>query len=256
MGESREQNKYTSLIIVLSVLLAISLVAGATFAWFASSQEKLRTISLGDPVVVNIAQNSEGEIRPVGAEIPFVINGDHLLPGMKINTYAAVKFQESQTPAILRVKVIATVEGGTASTDEIADLATELNDQIYNKAYGYIEEGAKWMFDSTSGWWYYTGGTNNDFVTPRNSICESINCENGPILEFLDPYKKDQFIYLPGYVDNKFATAKVTFWFSVQAVQAIIPSDSNDPNSGFMVTTIENVEQIFNEAFAGSGSNI
>lgn len=256
MRESKEQNKYTSLIIVLSVLLAISLVAGATFAWFASSQEKLRTISLGDPVVVNIAQNANGEIRPAGAEIPFVIDGEHLLPGMKVNTYAAVKFQESHTPAILRVKLTATVEGGTASTDEIADLAAELNQQIYDKAYGYIEEGAKWMLDPTSGWWYYTGGTNNDFVTPRNSICESINCESGPILEFLDPYNKNQFVYLPGYVDNKFATAKVTFWFSVQAVQAIIPSDSDDPNSGFMITTIDNVEKIFKEAFAGSDSNI
>jgi len=68
MKESKEQNKYTSLIIVLSVLLAISLVAGATFAWFASSQEKLRTISLGDPVVVNIAQDSTGVIKPSGAE--------------------------------------------------------------------------------------------------------------------------------------------------------------------------------------------
>ena len=129
MKESKEQNKYTSLIIVLSVLLAISLVAGATFAWFASSQEKLRTISLGDPVVVNIAQDSTGVIKPSGAEIPFTIAGNHLLPGMKVNTYAAVKFQQSHTPAVLRVKLTATVEGGTASTDEIADLATELNQQ-------------------------------------------------------------------------------------------------------------------------------
>ena len=256
MKESKEQNKYTSLIIVLSVLLAISLVAGATFAWFASSQEKLRTISLGDPVVVNIAQDSTGVIKPSGAEIPFTIAGNHLLPGMKVNTYAAVKFQQSHTPAVLRVKLTATVEGGTASTDEIADLATELNQQIYDKAYGYIEEGAKWMLDPTSGWWYYTGGSNNDFVTPRNSICESINCEEGPLLEFLDPYKKDQYVYLPSYVDNKFATSVITFWFSVQAVQAIIPSDSDDPNSGFMVNTIDNVEKVFKEAFAGSDSNI
>lgn len=256
MNESKEQNKYTSLIIVLSVLLAISLVAGATFAWFASSQEKLRTISLGDPVVVNISQNSTGQIKPVGAEIPFVINGERLLPGMRINTYAAVKFQESRTPALLRVKLIATVEGGTASTEEIASLAAVLNQQIYDRANGYVEEGYKWMLDSTSGWWYYTGGTNNDFVTPRNSICESINCEAGPILDFLDPYNKGQFVYLPGSVDNKFATAKVTFWFAVQAVQALIPSDSADPNGGFMVPTIENAERVFKEAFSGSDSNI
>lgn len=256
MKESREQNKYTSLIIVLSVLLAISLVAGATFAWFASSQEKLRTISLGDPVVVNIAQDSTGNIKPAGADIPFSINGDHLLPGMRINTYAAVKFQQSLTPAVLRVKITATVEGGTASTDEIAKVANELNTQLYDKAYGYIDDGAKWINDPTTGWWYYTGGNNNDFVTPRNSICESINCENGPLLEFLDPYLKDQFVYLPTYVDNKFATAKVTFWFSVQAVQALIPADDNDPNSGFLINTINNVEKIFQEAFAGSDSNI
>ncbi len=76
------------------------------------------------------------------------------------------------------------------------------------------------------------------------------------LLEFLDPYKKDQYVYLPTYVDNKFATSVITFWFSVQAVQAIIPSDSDDPNSGFMVNTIDNVEKVFKEAFAGSDSNI
>ena len=254
MKESKEINKYTSLIIVLSVLLAISLVAGATFAWFASSQEKLRTISLGDPVVVNIAQNSSGEIKPAGAEIPFVIAGDHLLPGMKINTYAAVKFQASKTPAIVRVKLTATVEGGTAATDEIAQLTDELNQQIYDKAYGFIDEGAKWMHDPSTGWWYYTGGTNNDFVTPRNSVCESIDCTSGPVLDFLNPYTKDQFVYLPIYIDNKFSTAVVTFWFSVQAVQAIIPEDDED--GGFMINTVQNVEQIFKEAFAGSDSNI
>ena len=74
MKVSREINKYTSLIIVLSVLLAISLVAGATFAWFASTDRNVTTINLGDPVVVNIAQNDNGEILPDGADLPFTID--------------------------------------------------------------------------------------------------------------------------------------------------------------------------------------
>ena len=248
MRESKELNKYTSLIIVLSVLLAISLIAGATFAWFASSQDKSKAITLGDPVVVNIAQDRDGNLRPVGAEIPFTINGDHLLPGMKINPYAAVKFQASLTPAILRVKLSVTVEGGTASTDEISQLVSEINQQIATQGYGFSSGAANWMLDTDSGWWYYTGGEVNDFVTPKNSVLKSIDCSGAPLITFMDP-AQDQVVYLPSYVDNKFATASVTFWFSVQAVQAILPSDSEE-GDGFMINTIANAEHVFEEAFA------
>ena len=61
---------------------------------------------------------------------------------------------------------------------------------------------------------------------------------------------------MPTIVDNKFSTAKVTFWFSVQAIQALIPSSPEDNTGTYMVTTIRNVESIFAEAFAGSDSNI
>ncbi len=254
MKVSKEINKYTSLIIVLSVLLAISLVAGATFAWFASTDRSTTTINLGDPVVVNIVEKDDGTILPDGAELPFVINNDHLLPGMRINTYASVKFQASRTPALLRVKLNVSVEGGSASQAEITELATNLNEQIYNKAI-FDGESYSWCYDPDTGWWYYTNG-NNDLQDYKNSTVEQINCELGPIIDFLNPYTKNQYLIMPSTVDNKFSSAKVTFWFSVQAVQALIPADDDDPTGTYLVTTIRNVENVFKEAFAGSDSNI
>lgn len=254
MKLSKEINKYTSLIIVLSVLLAISLVTGATFAWFASTDRNITSINLGDPVVVNIAEKDDGTILPDGAELPFVINNERLLPGMRVNTYAAVKFQESRTPALLRVKLNVTVEGGSASQAEITELATNLNTQIYTKA-SFDGEGMPWVYDDESGWWYYTNG-NNDRLNVKNSTCEQINCETGPLISFLDPYNKSQYLKMPYSIDNKFSSAKVVFWFSVQSVQGLIPASETDPTGTYLVTTIRNVESVFNEAFAGSDSNI
>lgn len=254
MKLSKEINKYTSLIIVLSVLLAISLVAGATFAWFASTDRAVTTINLGDPVVVNIVEKDDGTILADGAELPFVINNERLLPGMRINTYAAAKFQPSMTPALLRVKLNVSVEGGSASQAEITELAEALNSQIFAKA-SFDGEGYPWCYDTETGWWYYTNG-NNDQQDYKNSLVENINCETGPIIEFLNPYTKNQYLLMPSDVDNKFSTAKVTFWFAVQAVQALIPASDDDPTGTYLVTTIRNVERVFNEAFAGSDSNI
>ena len=254
MKLSKEINKYTSLIIVLSVLLAISLVTGATFAWFASSERKVTTISLGDPVVVNIAANSSGTILMDGEDLPFTINNEHLLPGMRINTFAAVKFQESTTPAVVRVKLNVSVEGGAASQAEIAELASELNAQIHTKA-GFDGEGIPWIYDTESGWWYYTDGE-NDLSNVKNSTCKQIDCTLGPVIDFLNPYTKNQFLLLPTSIDNRFTSARITFWFSVQAVQALIPASEEDPNGTYLTTTIANVEEVFREAFAGSDSNI
>lgn len=251
MKLSKEINKYTSLIIVLSVLLAISLVAGATFAWFASTDRAVTTINLGDPVVVNIVEKDDGTILADGAELPFVINNERLLPGMRINTYAAAKFQPSMTPALLRVKLNVSVEGGSASQAEITELVKALNQQISDRA-GF---DGSWCYDTETGWWYYTNG-NNDYQNVKNSLVENINCETGPIIEFLNPYTKNQHLQMPTNIDNKFSTAKVTFWFAVQAVQALIPADDNDPSGTYLITTIRNVERVFNEAFAGSDSNI
>ena len=260
MKISREINKYTSLIIVLSVLLAISLVAGTTFAWFASSEKKATTISLGDPVVVNIAANSGGDILMDHEELPFVINNERLLPGMRINTFAAVKFRESTTPALLRVRLSVSVEGGAASQDEIRELAEELNNQIHTKAslVSYVggdgDAIIPWIYDSSTGWWYYTEGQ-NDFSNVKNSTVKEIDCTLGPVVDFLNPYTKNQFLLLPSSIDNRFTSAKITFWFSVQAVQALIPASEEDPTGTYLETTIANVESVFTEAFAGSESN-
>lgn len=258
MKFSKEINKYTSLIIVLSVLLAISLVTGATFAWFASSEREVTTVTLGDPVVVNITEKTDGTILPDGAELPFTINNVRLMPGMQIKTYASVKFQESKTPALLRVKLNIAVESSGATTTEIAELVNSLNNQIIEKALKFDTEKYSlplWVLDTSSGWWYYTGGKSLDNDDLQNTLVEHINCETGPIVDFLNPYSKGQNLIFPTEVDNKFSGSKITFWFSVQAIQAKIPVSEDDTTGEYMVTTIRNVESVFNEAFAGNESN-
>jgi hypothetical protein len=89
----------------------------------------------------------------------------------------------------------------------------------------------------------------------ESSIVAAIDCETGPIISFLNPYEADQYLLLPTAIDNRYSTAKVTFWFSVQAVQALIPTNEEDPTGEYIVTTIRNVETVFQEAFAGSDSN-
>lgn len=259
MKFSKEINKYTSLIIVLSVLLAISLVAGATFAWFASTERELTTVTLGDPVVVNITERTDGTILPDGAELPFTINNVRLMPGMQIKTYAAVKFQASATPALLRVKLNITVESSGATTNEIAELVTSLNNQIYEKALKFDDEEYSlplWVLDRETGWWYYTAGKSLDNDDTKNTLVEHIDCQTGPIIDFLNPYSKGQNLIFPTEVDNKFSGAKITFWFSVQAIQAKLPISEDDTTGEYMVTTIRNVESVFNEAFAGDESNV
>ncbi len=258
MKFSKEINKYTSLIIVLSVLLAISLVAGATFAWFASVDREVTEIKLGDPVVVNIAEQTDGTILPDGADLPFTINNVKLLPGMQIKTYASVKFQPSKTPALLRVKLNISVESSGATTGEIAALVNNLNDQIMQKALKFNDEEYSlplWIYDADSGWWYYTGGESLDNNDPKNTLVKSIDCTAGPLIDFLNPYTKGQNLIFPTDVDNKFSGSKITFWFSVQAIQAKIPVSEDDTTGEFRVTTIRQFEEVFDEAFAGDLSN-
>lgn len=259
MKFSKEINKYTSLIIVLSVLLAISLIAGATFAWFASTDRENTTITLGDPVVVNIVEQTDGTILPDGAELPFVINNAKLLPGMQIKTYASVRFQESRTPALLRVKLNVSVESSGASSSEVAELTENLRNQIIDKALKFDPEDYSlplWVLDSSTGWWYYTAGESLDNNDTKNTLVKAIDCSTGPVIDFLNPYTRSQNIIFPTTVDNKFADSKVTFWFSVQAIQAKIPVSEDDTTGAFVTTTIRNVEHVFTEAFAGSDSNI
>ena len=259
MKFSKEINKYTSLIIVLSVLLAISLVAGATFAWFASTEREVTTITLGDPVVVNIVEQTDGTILADGAELPFIINNQRLMPGMQIKTFASVRFQESKTPALLRVKLNVSVESSGASSAEVADLVENLNNQIIDKALKFDTELYSlplWVLDTSTGWWYYTGGDSLDNNDTKNTLVKAIDCTTGPVIDFLNPYTKSQSVIFPTTVDNKFSSSKVTFWFSVQAIQAKIPVSEDDTTGEFVVTTIRNVEDVFAEAFAGSDSNI
>lgn len=249
--QQKRLNKYTTIIVVLAVLLALSLMLGVTFAWFASTDEKDKNYYMGDAITLKIAKNNAGDVLADGEDLPFVVDGNYLLPGMKINTFAGVKFAKSNNPALLRVKLTVSVtdgEGGTATEADKLSLQNDLNNKINE-----IIIKTRWV--QKDGWFYYLSDSGLNEVV-ENSMLEKIECsdEEGALIKFLDPYNPDnpQKISIPSTIKNNMSKCKVTFTFSAQAVQAYIPNitDPNDINS--MPTTIANAQTLFNECFAVS----
>lgn len=255
----QKSNKYTVTIIILTVLLAISLVVGTTFAWFASNDTASRTITLGDPVELNIVDqtlNSSDSFKFA------FIAGDLLVPGMKINVFAKAQFKQSNTPALLRAKINVSVKDSTASPQDVADLQASLNASLQDTV--ATTGNYKWVFnggENGDGWWYYLG--TNQIVTEdiTQSVMQRIYNSNEDkslrTISFIDGY----FIF-PTTVGNTFAHSKLTFTFEVEGLQAILPSfDEPDkinenepigsPFEGSRINKITNVASVFNAAFAG-----
>jgi predicted ribosomally synthesized peptide with SipW-like signal peptide len=254
----QKSNRYTVTIIVLSVLLAISLVVGTTFAWFASNDTASRTITLGDPVELNIVDQ---ELNSSDSFKFAFIAGDLLVPGMKVNVFAKAQFKQSNTPALLRAKINVAVKDSTASPQDIADLQASLNASL--QASVATSGNYKWVFnggEDGDNWWYYLG--TNPVVTEdiTQSVMQRIynNNEDKALrtITFIDGF----FIF-PTSVDNTFAHSKITFTFEVEGLQAILPafdepgsSSENEPIGspfeGSRINKIANVSNIFNAAFA------
>ncbi len=101
--------------IVLSVLLIMSLTAGATLAWFSSRDAGVRTLTMGEAVVVTISdQNASQTYRQGDGQLSMILPVDEatngLLPGMSITPNLKVQLQGSNTNALLRARFITTVE--------------------------------------------------------------------------------------------------------------------------------------------------
>ena len=101
--------------IVLSVLLIMSLTAGATLAWFSSRDAGSRTLTMGEAVVVTISdQNADQTYRQGNGQLAMALPVDEttngLLPGMSVTPNLKVQLQGSNTNALLRARFITTVE--------------------------------------------------------------------------------------------------------------------------------------------------
>lgn len=96
--------------IVLSVLLIMSVTAGATLAWFASRDNATNTLVMGEAVVVTIGEDYKQGDGSLAMTLPVDPTTGGLLPGMAITPNVRVHLQESNTNALLRARFITTVE--------------------------------------------------------------------------------------------------------------------------------------------------
>lgn len=96
--------------IVLSVLLIMSVTAGATLAWFASRDSASTTLTMGEAVVVTVGEDYKQGDGSLAMTLPVDPTTGGLLPGMAITPNVRVHLQESNTNALVRARFITTVE--------------------------------------------------------------------------------------------------------------------------------------------------
>ena len=248
-------NKYTILIVILSVLLAISLIAGTTFAWFISTDVASRNITLGDPVELNIVDATGTEIVGDGHNLPITIAGSRLMPGMQINVLSRVKFTQSNTPAILRAKIEVSITNATATQQEIDTLQAQLQQDVNGIV---VSSGLlKWVYNASDEWWYFVG-SNSVLAPVEYTELQRINTEGVTDESRMVTLINSAFTF-PSNVGNEFANALITFNAVFQGLQGYLPAydgeltDENELIGGFYYrrNRISNVYEIFNEAFGG-----
>lgn len=119
--------------IVLSVLLIMSVTAGATLAWFASRDSATASLTMGEAVVVTIGEDYKQGDGSLTMALP-VPDGEGMLPGMSVTPNIKVQLQRSSTNALLRARFITTVE----YPDKYED-AAYTDRTKYPNATGYTE---------------------------------------------------------------------------------------------------------------------
>ena len=146
----------TVAIIVLSVLLVASIAIGATLAFFTAQADVTGTITLGDPVNIQITQG--------GSAVSTLTFTDDAMPGTVYSQAIGVLVPADTSDSLLRAKIVLTDDAGAAS--DVTATAT-----------------GTWVNNATDGYYYYNGvataGDSIDFITsitvPTTLTNESAN---------------------------------------------------------------------------------
>ena len=96
--------------IVLSVLLIMSVTAGATLAWFGSRDAASASLTMGEAIVVTVGEDYKQGEGNLAMNLPVDQATGGLLPGMSVVPNVKVQLQQSNTNALLRARFITTVE--------------------------------------------------------------------------------------------------------------------------------------------------
>ena len=112
-------------IVVLSVLLVASIAIGATLAFFSAETDVTGTITLGDPVNVEITQG--------GASVSSLTFTGDAMPGTVFDQPIGVSVPANTSNALLRAKLLLTTDDG--ATTEITATTNNAwqkgNDEYY-----------------------------------------------------------------------------------------------------------------------------
>lgn len=108
---TKKSNASMLAIISLSVLLGLSIIFGVTAAFFAANQAATGTITLGDPVNINITQG--------GASVSSLTFSGLALPGTVYDQEIGITMPAATSDAVVRGKLTITNADG-ASTNVLA----------------------------------------------------------------------------------------------------------------------------------------
>lgn len=112
----KKTNPATIAIIVLSVLLLASIVFGVTLAYFSADADVTGTITLGNPVNVNITQG--------GASVSTLTFDGTAMPGSVYDQAIGVSIPADTSDALLRAKIQLTGTDGD-TTNIVATTASD-----------------------------------------------------------------------------------------------------------------------------------
>ena len=112
-------------IIVLSILLIASIAVGITLAYFAANANVTGSITLGDPVNINITQG--------GASVTSLTFTGNALPGQVYDQVIGVSIPAQSSNALLRAKLtITNTDGASLTVDATTvDAWTKGEDNYY-----------------------------------------------------------------------------------------------------------------------------
>lgn len=96
--------------IVLSVLLIMSVTAGATLAWFGSRDAASASLTMGEAIVVTVGEDYKQGEGKLAMNLPVDQATGGLLPGMTVTPNVKVQLQQSNSNALLRARFITSVE--------------------------------------------------------------------------------------------------------------------------------------------------
>lgn len=120
----------TIAIIVLSILLVASVAIGATLAYFTATEDVTGTITLGDPVNINITQG--------GAAVTSLTFSGDAMPGTVFDQAIAISVPADTSDALLRAKLTITYDDGATTLIE-ATTATGWTDNTSTDTYYYYD---------------------------------------------------------------------------------------------------------------------